>query len=104
MPQPASPQRALQSLPALVRLPLMAHSRPPERMLQALGVDENTLVALNERWLAGLAHRRKEPLPGDPPKLAIRDFLDAALLSPLNHHMISMLTDLLVATNGDEEH
>ena len=28
----------------------------------------------------------------------------AALLSPLNHHMISMLTDLLVATNVDEEH
>ena len=79
-------------------------SATTERMLQALGVDENTLVALNERWLAGLAHRRKEPLPGDPPKLAIRDFLDAALLSPLNHHMISMLTDLLVATNVDEEH
>ena len=77
-----------------------------ERMMQALGVHDNTFVELNERWLIGLAHRQKLPLtgPGSVPKLAIRDFLDAAVLSPLNHHVIAMLTELLVTSNFNEQH
>ena len=86
------------------RCAVLAQNEPEmaDLMMQALGVHENTFVQLNERWLIGLAHRRKQPIPGNPPKLAIRDFLDASVLSPLNHHVISMLTELLVATNFND--
>ena len=76
-----------------------------ERMIQALGVDESAVVELNERWLVGLALSRKAPLVGHgrAPQLAIRDFLDAAVLSPLNHHLLSMVCELLVTSNFSEE-